>query len=408
MGVIVRNKMKSAQGLIALFMAACASVAVVGCGTLIDMGRTGDVNPRRVYLNDPAANDSLPATLATEGLLLVMQPGGKQYTLRTPGGSASDPLDLYVRNASGGFTFQQSITGTAAGTGAKYNLTGVTSKSTADYYLVFLRGNGGMPVTLPDSVKFTPVDTTQATSVSVRLHMVRRLQGLSDSVVKATYARTFHDTLKAIFSSYGITVDTSTAIVEPDASPLTVVFNGDAITLPGTRLAGAINIYLVNSIEGGSEGSTVVGFAPREAFDLSTNEESRIVLNMQGGSAASMAVTAAHEMGHFMGLRHTSATEIDRGFDKDDSNRDDGFSSTPYCSELTKRAVAGSDVAADREISVKGRDGRAWCLRVTGTALTCACADVNNLMYPYKCPTTQKTTGADQQRFMRNNLRVFQ
>jgi len=29
-------------------------------------------------------------------------------------------------------------------------------------------------------------------------------------------------------------------------------------------------------------------------------------------------------------------------------------------------------------------------------------------MYPYKCTTTQKTLGADQQQVMRNNLKVYQ
>jgi len=400
--------MKRFRGLWGAPAALLAAALVSGCGTLIDLGRSGEVDPRRAYLNDQAANDSLPSTLITEGLLLVLQPGGKQYRLRTPGGSASDPLDLYTRNASGGFTFQQSIAGTASGGGAQYTLSGVTSKSTADYYLVFLRGTNGMPVTRPDSVKFIPVDTAGATSVSVRLHMVRKLRGLSNAAAKGAYANAFHAELKTVFQAYNIAIDTSTAIVEPDGDSLTIVFNGDAVALPGTKQAGAINIYLVNSIEGGSEGATVVGFAPREAFDLSTNEESRIVLNVQGGSASSMAVTAAHEMGHFLGLRHTSATETDRGFDNDESNRDDGFSSTPYCVDLTKRAVTGAGDAGSRNIEVKGRDGRAWCLRVTGTAVTCACADVNNLMYPYKCQATQKTLGADQQRFIRNNLRVFQ
>jgi hypothetical protein len=384
-------------------------MSAAGCGSLIDMGGKGQVDPRRIYLNDAAANDSLPGTLATEGLLLVMQPGGKQYKILSTGGAVNDPLDFYVRNSGGGFSFQQSVVGTMEGGTVKYSLTGASSKTVADYYLVFLRGTTGMPVTLPTSVRFVPVDTTQATTVKVRLHMIRQLSGLVTEENKALYAREFHTELASIFQAYGVTVDTSTVIVEPTAAPLTVVFNGAPVQYPGTRLAGAINMYLVNSIEGGSEGSTVVGFAPREAFDLSTNEESRVVLNVQGSTgsitqkARAMAVTGAHEMGHFLGLRHTSATLMDRGFDDDESNRDDGFASTPFCSALEKKSA--SDV---REISIKGPGGHTYCLRVAGTAFTCACSDVNNLMYPYKCGVTQKTLGNDQRQVMRNNLKVYQ
>jgi hypothetical protein len=285
-----------------------------------------------------------------------------------------------------------------------YALAATSGKTTADYYLVFLRGATGMPVTRPDSVKLVPVDTAQGTTVSVRLHMVRTLRPLPNEADKSAFSIAFHRELKNLFITYGVTVDTATSIVDPTGAALTVVFNGDRIVLPGDRQAGAINIYLVDSIAGGAEGSTVVGFAPRESFDLSTNEESRIVLNVQGGNGTSMAVTAAHEMGHFLGLRHTSATLTDRGFDEDDSNRDDGFS-TFYCSTLQKKSAH-----SDREITVKGPGGRPYCLLVAGTTVECGsiCQDRTNLMYPYKCQVTQKTLEADQRKMMRNNLKVFQ
>lgn len=376
------------------------------------MGGNERVNPRRLYLNDAAANDSLPGSLTTEGLLLVMQPGSKQYKVVSVNGNAADPLDFYVRNSGGSFTYQEAVTGAASGGEVTYTLTAPTTKSIADYYLVFLRGAGNLRATQPTRVRLLPVDTTLADTVKVRLHMVRQLQGLNSGAEKAQYAAAFHAELKSVFQAYGMTVDTSTVFVEPDSAALTVVFNGASIPLPGTRQGGAINLYLVNSIEGGGEGSVVVGFAPREAFDLSANEESRIVLNVQGydqslpmtipEKARSMAVTAAHEMGHFLGLRHTSATLIDRGFDNDNSNRDDGFDS-PWCASLEKKSAPDA-----REITVKGPGGRPYCLRVAGTAVTCECSDVNNLMYPYKCDVTQKTLGTDQQTVMRNNLNVYQ
>lgn len=388
-----------------------AALVIAGCGTLMDMGGSDRVNPRRVYLNDPAANDSLPGTLTTQGLLLVMQPGSKQYRLVAAGGNVADQLDLYVRNSGGGFSFQQSVAGTRAGDDVNYALAATSTKTAADYYLVFLRGEtGAVEATRPQSVRLFPVDTTLATSLKVRLHLVRQLRGLNSEADRAAYATAFHGELKAILQSHGVTLDTSTTNVEAGQPPLTVVHNGN-VSLPEVpRLADGVNMYMVDSISGGGEGSVVIGFAPREALDLGTNPESRIVLNVMGSSgsveqrARAMAVTAAHELGHFLGLRHTSATSMDREYDDDDSNRDDGFASTPFCAGLEKRSVVDA-----QRITTRRADGQAYCLRVTGTAFTCSCPDASNLMYPYKCPeVTQTTLGADQQRVMRNNLKVYQ
>lgn len=384
-------------GATAAIGAAC--LLLTACGSLVDMGKNKTVAPRRIFLNDVAANDSLPSTMLDNGLVFVMQPG-ENYRLRLKTTALTDSIVFYARNSSGDFTPVRNIGGVAAG-GNIRSFTLTPTKTSAEYYLAFLRAANGGTASLPDSVRLVAADTTSAPSVKVRLLMVRGLYGLSNNTAKAAFARAFHTELRSIYAAYGITVDTSTVIVDTTGKALTLVFNGDFVSLPGERKSDGINMYLVDSIRSEGTAGMVVGYAPREAFDLALNPESRLVLNVRGGTAAQMAVTAAHEMGHFIGLRHTSATETDRSFDDDESNRDDGFSSTPYCSILTKRAVHEEVFQAPR--------GRAYCLRVTGTAATCGCSDVTNLMYPYACNQAgQKTLGADQQKFVRNNLRVLQ
>jgi hypothetical protein len=367
------------------------------------MGRNREVDPRRVFVNDAARNDSLPSAAVGRGLQFVLQPG-KSYTLRMKSTVNGDLLDFYARNSGGGYSRVQSVPGTSQA--GRLSFAFQATRNTADYYLAFLRAEDGGAATLPDSIRLIPADTAKANTVKVRLLMVRQLHGLPGETAKRLYATAFHTELKSIFSAYGIAVDTSTVIVEPDSLPLTLTFNADTTQIPGTRLAGAINMYLIDNIQS-SASTTIVGFAPREAFDLSASPESRVVLNVRGGTAASMAVTAAHEMGHFIGLRHTTATQQDRSFDNDESNRDDGFASTPYCGGLVKRSTGDGFQAQEIILGTPG--GRPYCLRVHGTAATCNCADVDNLMYPYKCePPAQKTLGADQQVFLRHNLKVFQ
>src|SRR5690606_17506610 len=183
----------------------------------------------------------------------------------------------------------------------------------AAYYLAFLRGAGGKPALPPDSVRLVPVDTVQADTVAVQLIMVRQLQGLATDSAKAAWARAFHGELLALLQGHGIVVDTATQIYDPTGGPFTVDYDTAGVYIPGLRRPNAGNFYLIDRIKyTDASNSTILGYAVREVFDIATHPESRVVLNVRGGDAVAMAVTAAHEMGHFLGLRHTTATEADR------------------------------------------------------------------------------------------------
>lgn len=378
---------------------ALSGLLAAGCGDLVDMGGGGTVNPRRVYLNDAARNDSLATAAGARGLMFVMQPG-EAYRLRMMKASGAGAyLDVYHRTGAS-FTLYESVPGERAGDLLTFPLE--PTKPSPDYYLAFLRASDGRVTRADSLVRLVPVDTSGSTTLAVRLLMVRQLRGLPTAGAKSLYARTFNDSLRSIFATYGIAVDTSTLVVEPDAAPFVADFGKAVLDIPGERRPGAINIYLVDSIHAEGVSGTILGFAPREAFDLHGDSESRVILNAGGGSAASMAVTAVHEIGHFLGLRHTSATLVDRENDDDESNRDDGFAATPFCSVLEKPATGAPAV-------IRVRGGRPYCLRTTGAASTCSCPDAGNLMYPYGCPSVnQKALVTDQQRVLRNNLRVFQ
>lgn len=385
-----------------LLAAGMLGLLVSGCGSIVDMGGgSRTIDPRRMFVNDPALNALLPSSIVDQGVFFVLQPG-KPYTLHVRNGSAG-VLDFWEQTGNNSFGRLEVLTGTTQGGDRNFALQAPESRDSAAFYVAFFRATSGAQLPAPESVRLFPADTSlQSDTLSVRLLMVRQLTGYADSAAKAAYAQLFHAKLKSVYAAYGITVDTSTLVVEPNSAPLTVSFDTVLPALPGARLAGAINLYLVDNIQSDrtGAGSTVLGFAPREALDLSTNRESRVLLNVRGGDPVDMAVTAAHEIGHFLGLRHTTATQVDRDADGDESNRNDGFASTPFCPALEKRPPA--------EIILPGNGGRPYCLRVAGTSITCGCDDRNNLMYPYQCQVTQETLGSDQQVFLRRNLRLYQ
>jgi hypothetical protein len=155
----------------------------------------------------------------------------------------------------------------------------------------------------------------------------------------------------------------------------------------------------------GVTGGLILGFAPREAMDLNGDRESRVLLNVRGGGATAMATTAAHELGHFLGLRHTTGTQLDLEADKDWSNRDDGFPSTEVCD----RAGLAKAAAAAEAVSVEAESGRPYCLFVSAPACPVEC-DLTNLMFPYDCSrgtASQRALTGEQQVFLRRGLWLF-
>lgn len=90
-----------------------------------------------------------------------------------------------------------------------------------------------------------------------------------------------------------------------------------------------------------------------------------------------VANTVAHEMGHFLGLRHTTSTNLDLLWGRDYSNVEDGFEDTPNCllgkSNLAKLSCTFDQGRAARKIRQA---------QPLGKTQANSCADRFNLMFP--------------------------
>ena len=150
---------------------------------------------------------------------------------------------------------------------------------------------------------------------------------------------------------------------------------------------------------GGGSGSTVVvaNHNRQDGEDMVVNAE-RIVY------------TALHEIGHFFGLRHTTATHSDQTANGDYSVYDDGFTDTPYCFQKGSRKVV---FAKDGMVSDYRDPFRRLAPRYDFTPTyqslsdISRCPDASNFMFPMESETELVGFSEQQLSVIRTNLMIM-
>lgn len=396
--------MRRAAGLPAL----CAAFLLAACSPIMLEDDRGDA--RRVYVNDKAANDSLSKGLLTAGVRFVLQPG-KPYELRMATSRATDVLDVYSMQGGRRKAFKRIQAGHD---GTHQTFTLVSPLSAATFFTARLLPGGEAPAAgAIQGVALESREDALVDTLRVKLLFMQRLKGLPSEAAKAGFAESFFAEMNRILARHAIVVAGIAESVSPDSPPLVFPFSNLYVPLAGGRSAGHAHLYLVDSIsvedpDGGPEGE-VLGFAAREVVDLSEHRESRVILaKTHRATLQRLAVTAAHELGHFFGLRHTVSTRHDMLQDDDVSNIEDGFGDTPFC-RISQAALKG---AATPEAPAAGpgndREGP-YCLRVLDNSCSNTACDLGNLMHPLECDgQVQTELTAQQAAFLRRNMALYQ
>ena len=361
---------------------------------------------RRVYLNDRASADSLAPALIRTGVKFVMQPG-KAYRLSVATGNSRDSLDLFYYGGDR-HGFFRTVSGAGDGSHQVFPL--ASDLDVPGYFAARLAGSGspGLPGGL-GRISLTSDSALRADTLELRLFFIRKLKGLPDSLAKAEFAGRLFEAMGAIFAPAGITLKGTYEIVEPDSQHMVFPYSSTWVRLAGTRSATGAHLYLVDSILVGGSGTglvgTILGFAPREGVDPAQDKESRVLLANpfgMGMTVSGLAVTASHELGHLLGLRHTVSTRYDLNQDDDQSNIEDGFTDTKFCAfdEGLRKTGTGK--------SGLGNPRAGFCLRSLAEPCRMSDCDPKNLMYPVDCGIPgQSQLSGEQADFLKRSLANF-
>jgi len=371
----------------------------------------------RMIPNDANLGDSVSANLA-EGVVLPAFPAAT-YTMSMDASDENDPptLRLYRLIPQGtrySYTLDQTIDGVL--TSGRWTWVFTSKNSTQTNWLTVLERNH---TRWSGSVAKLKLEAQGggASHLALNLWIVGKYFPTEEGDSSAALADALLSGFRDYYGAAGVIIDTlilrkasSHPVVGssyPDnkvilAPGLDGVYDSLGNHLQGTA-AQALDLVLVAGF------STVgmLGISPLLGLNLEAGDASVVLLSTQrketGGtfvavSRTDVVMTALHEVGHFFGLRHTTATSADWLASGDYSVLEDGLGDTPWCPTLE------SQVGALATGVRTGFWSRTW-LGKQATIVTCP--DTQNLMFPYAVGGTIDPLSSDQGLQLRTNLSLF-
>lgn len=300
-----------------------------------------------IYPNDFSANDSINKYFS-DAVLMKLQPDGNYFlSFNLSDYEAIPTLRLFhdVRQYSDE-DFYADVVGEEIDGEVVYNFVAEDFENMGRFDLVgFLMSGDDYFDGNIDDFHFQGYGN-YPTSISINVIFVGKLNGYLSEKKKYDLANSIKKEINSIYDVDYSLIDQVNIVINNDYSNQTdstflyrpLIDNLDTMSsVVADSIQGALDFVIINSFS--QEG--VLGLSPIYGLSLENGKSSTITLatsysiSDEDYVAATEYIsnTAAHELGHFFGLRHTTSTSADLEIGQDYSNVEDGLSDTYYCSQ---------------------------------------------------------------------------
>lgn len=418
------------------------AITSTGCSEPSDSERDGDryaiiaptLNNPEAVLYTVHANDSMPGDSTrlrwSSGVLLSTQPGA-EYTLDL---AVPEEVELNLFEYDGNRVRRNPLIYSGACSRAECQISFTGREGGMQWWIAAL-SDSRLRGIAPDHFQ---LDGFRRGNNTLPIHVVfiGKLTTLPDSSDKAGFAERLIRQMEEIYASAKVTPvssglrtasrvsDTVVALFDPEAwevigeNPRTGSLERHYLDLfavpPDSGEAKGLTIAVVETID--REG--YIGIAPLFGLNLGGGLSSVALIGIktreQGGESTEnseeiLFETIAHEVGHFLGLRHTTATAEDRRVMYDYSVAEDGLSDTPFSWECgwALGGVGGSYAVGTTRTATPFRyEAR---IRSGAAASDLRCPDVDNLMFPLAVDGVEQIELTPSQgKLMRAHLHLLQ
>jgi hypothetical protein len=324
-------------------------------------------NTRRIYVNDLATNSELNQFIVQTGVQFVAQPQG-EYSLFI--GNMPPESELHARFASNtsvvpNFSPMLGVDTTYMGEeGRIYHMKGLDVNS-GEVILLALRQSKQRLLQSTNITKVRLLGKGSYAGDKLGLHFVyygsydRFLpEHLDDSL--AVWTPFLHDSLKTLFTSWGITLDTVSSSKLGDLVPTTVtlpqedynISTGNPTAFDPLDISTSsspstfLHVVFVNKIVQDPSVETidtlpVLGYSIRAGTRFGPGTDQYVVVSLDSAldvQQTSIPLVVAHEVNRFLSLRPTTVTTSQRGKEGDFSNVDDGITDNDCGNTNSKRS----------------------------------------------------------------------
>ena len=380
---------------------------------LIDFNALNSGSNFQLMVNDPVVKDSVNTSLA-RGVFITTQPFG-EYDIEIHTNSEVAPeINLFKLHDDGNVYANSLISLEANNSSSPYQYFFKENDSEITSYIMVVSDGITKFNDAIEHIYVNGLGPNDSTSLKLNLIVVGEHGDLDDGEEQDELSQLIFSQFNTLYNMHGVTISEINVLKAEDNPLYGYLFPQDqeySINLeeyedvvvlsswPNDKVEqNALDLVLIHHYTNAG----LMGLSPLPGRSLGDGLNSVVVITSHRigdrgftlieNSYSAIANTAAHEAGHFLGLRHTIATKADQAYDH--SIVEDGLNDTPY----------------DRYCNVGEEPGLndryyAWIASVSSLG----CEGEDNLMFPVGAnDDVEYSLSVEQGNILRRNLSLYE